>query len=125
MPGGGCCGAAFRCFKGWGGSSTEAAGFEIILLFFLAAGTLFKGNKEGEERCAMAGGSCSFSWVEDYRSLRRFCVLAARRLGVRSSFVHFAKVRTTVSLHLGKMWAWGTCLRTRFPLPPPRFLLSR
>lgn len=37
---------------------------------------LFKGNKQGEERYAMAGGgSCSFSWIEDYRSLRRFCVL--------------------------------------------------
>lgn len=70
------------------------------------------------------GGSCSFPWVEDYRSLRRFCVLAARRalLGLLGTalvgLVHFAEVQTTVSLYLCRVWAWGTW-RVNESSPPP------
>lgn len=37
-----------------------------------------KGMRRGKSDVQWRGGGCRFPWVEDYRSLRRFCVLGAR-----------------------------------------------
>lgn len=90
-----------------------------ILSFFWPQEPCSRGISRGKSDVQWRGGSCGFPWVEDYRSLRRFCVFSAAEargalLGLVEmalvDLTHFAKVQTIVSLHLGKTWAWGTCV---------------
>lgn len=113
------CGAAFRWFKGCGGSSTETLSFMTFSLFFWPQERCSRGIRRGKSDVQWRGGSYGFSGVEDYRSLRRFCVFSAAEaraalLGLLEmalvGLARFAKVQTIVILHLGKMWARGTCV---------------